>query len=430
MKDAGEGGRGDAGTRGRGERAAATIAIGSEMLSPLRQDTNSLWLTERLEEVGISVVRKSIVPDDPDAIGEEITFASRVAGLVVTTGGLGPTADDVTVPAVARRLGMAVRRDEAYVAWMRERFARRGIPMPATNEKQADFIVGARVLENPRGTAPGFWIRAEGSEYVILPGVPSEMREIMEVRVLPVLRERAGSLVARRRVLRVGGMGESAVEELVAPVYAKWKDDPVTILASPGEVQLHLRVVGEPEEAARRLDEMEEDFRRVLGSRIFSRDEDLPSRVGRLLRDSGKTLAVAESCTGGLIAKLLTDVPGSSDYFLGGVVSYGNDAKRELLAVRSETLEEHGAVSSQAALEMARGALARFDADIAVAVTGIAGPDGGTPEKPVGTVYFALARRDGAETAKKREFNGDRAAVRQAASLHALELVRRGALNE
>lgn len=427
---AGEGRRGDAGTRRRGERGAAIIAIGSEMLSPLRQDTNSLWLTERLEEVGISVVRKSIVPDDPEAIGEEITFASRAAGLVVTTGGLGPTADDVTVLAVARRLGMAVRRDEAYVAWMRERFARRGIPMSATNEKQADFIVGAQVLENPRGTAPGFWIKAEGTEYVILPGVPSEMREIMEVRVLPVLRERAGSLVARRRVLRIGGMGESAVEELVTPVYAKWKDDPVTILASPGEVQLHLRVVGEPEEAARRLDEMEEDFRRVLGSRIFSRDEDLPSRVGRLLRDSGKTLAVAESCTGGLIAKLLTDVPGSSDYFLGGVVSYGNDAKRELLAVRRETLEEHGAVSSQAALEMARGALARFDADIAVAVTGIAGPDGGTPEKPVGTVFFALARRDGGETAKKREFNGDRAAVRQAASLHALELVRRGALNE
>lgn len=428
--DAGEGRRGDAGTRRRGERGAAIIAIGSEMLSPLRQDTNSLWLTERLEEVGISVVRKSIVPDDPEAIGEEITFASWAAGLVVTTGGLGPTADDVTVPAVARRLGMPVRRDEAYVAWMRERFARRGIPMSATNEKQADFIVGAQVLENPRGTAPGFWITAEGTEYVILPGVPSEMREIMEVRVLPVLRERAGSLVARRRVLRIGGMGESAVEELVTPVYAKWKDDPVTILASPGEVQLHLRVVGEPEEAARRLDEMEEDFRRVLGSRIFSRDEDLSSRVGRLLRESGKTLAVAESCTGGLIAKLLTDVPGSSDYFLGGVVSYGNDAKRELLAVRRETLEEHGAVSSQAALEMARGALARFDADIAVAVTGIAGPDGGTPEKPVGTVYFALARRDGGETAKKREFNGDRAAVRQAASLYALDLVRRGALNE
>jgi len=205
---------------------AAIIAIGSEMLSSLRQDTNSLWLTARLEEVGISVVRKSIVPDDPEAIGDEISFAARAANLIVMTGGLGPAADDVTVAAVARRLEMPLARNEEYVAWMRERFARRGIRMPAVNEKQADFIVGAKVLENPRGTAPGSWIARGGREYVILPGVPSEMREIMEERVLPVLRERAGRVRASRRVLRVSGMGESAVEELVAPVYAKWKDDP------------------------------------------------------------------------------------------------------------------------------------------------------------------------------------------------------------
>ncbi|HJW14437.1 MAG TPA: competence/damage-inducible protein A [Thermoanaerobaculia bacterium] len=407
-------------------RSAAIIAVGTEMLSPLRQDTNSLWLTERLEEVGITVLRKSIVPDDPEAIGEEISFAAGVAPFVLTTGGLGPTADDVTVPAVARRLGLSLRRDEIYLARMRERFARRGIPMAATNEKQADFIVGARVLENPRGTAPGFWIEREAKEYVILPGVPLEMREIMEERVLPVLRERTGRAVARRRVLRISGVGESSIEELVTPVYAKWKDHPVTILASPGEVQLHLRVRGEPEEAVRRLDEMEADFRQVLGSRIFSREgEDLASSVGRLLRERGKTLAVAESCTGGMVAKLVTDVPGSSGYFLGGVVSYADAAKRDLLAVSEETLRGRGAVSEETAREMARGALERFGADIAVGVTGIAGPDGGTPEKPVGTVYFAVARRDGHEIGKKREFLGDRSAVRQAASQFALELVRR-----
>ncbi len=408
-------------------RRAAIIAIGSEMLSPLRQDTNSLWLTARLEEVGIAVVRKSIVPDDPEAIGEEIAFAAAAAEIVFTTGGLGPTADDVTVPAVARRLGMTLERSEEYVARMRERFARRGMRMAATNEKQADFIVGARVLENPRGTAPGFWIEREGREYVILPGVPSEMREIMEARVLPVLRARAGRTVAGRRVLRVSGMGESAVEELVTPVYAKWKDDPVTILASPGEVQLHLRIVGEPEHVERRLNEMEADFRAVLGSRVFSRGgEELAASVGNLLRDGGQTLAVAESCTGGLIAKLVTDIPGSSEYFLGGVVSYGNAAKSELLSVREQTLSAHGAVSEEAAREMARGALERFGSDLALAVTGIAGPDGGTPEKPVGTVHFALARRNRPEIARKREFIGDRAAVRQAASLYGLELVRRG----
>ncbi len=412
-------------------RRAAIIAVGTEMLSPLRQDTNSLWLTARLEEVGIPVVRKSIVPDDPEAIGGEIAFASAAAEILFTTGGLGPTADDVTVPAVARRLGMAIARDEDYVARMRERFARRGMRMAATNEKQADFIVGARVLENPRGTAPGFWIEKDGREYVVLPGVPLEMREIMETHVLPVLRARAGRTVAGRRVLRVSGMGESAVEELVTPVYAKWKDDPVTILASPGEVQLHLRIVGEPEHVERRLDEMEADFRAALGSRIFSRaGEDLAASVGSLLRERGQTLALAESCTGGMIAKLVTDVPGSSDYFLGGVVSYGNAAKSELLGVREETLAAHGAVSEEAAREMARGALERFGSGLALAVTGIAGPDGGTPEKPVGTVHFALAARNLPEIAKKRAFIGDRAAVRLAASFFGLELVRRSLEDE
>jgi nicotinamide-nucleotide amidase len=416
-----------------GPRAAraAIIAIGSEMLSPLRQDTNSLWLTARLEEVGIAVVRKSIVPDDPHAIGEEISFASSTAGLVFTTGGLGPTADDTTVTAVAAKLGLTLVRNEEYLARMRERFEKRGIRMAATNEKQADFIVGAEVLHNPRGTAPGFWIRRQDAEYIILPGVPSEMREIMEERVLPALRARAGSKVSRRRVLRISGMGESAVEELVTPVYARWKEDPVTILASPGEVQLHLRAVGEPEQALRRLDEMEADFRQALGFRIFSRDgEDLAASLGSLLRERGRTLAVAESCTGGLIAKLLTDVPGSSDYFLGGVVSYADSAKRDLLAVREETLRAHGAVSEEVALEMARGARERFGSDLAVAVTGIAGPDGGTPDKPVGTVHFALAKRGGAEIVRKREFIGDRAAVRLASCLYALDLLRRTVAHE
>ncbi|HKF44644.1 MAG TPA: competence/damage-inducible protein A [Thermoanaerobaculia bacterium] len=407
-------------------RSAAIIAIGTEMLSYLRQDTNSLWLTEKLEEIGITVVRKSIVPDDPEAIGDEIDFSARSAALILTTGGLGPTADDLTVAAIAKRLRLTLKRNEEYLEKMRERFARRGIRMAATNEKQADFIVEARLLENPRGTAPGFWIEKDGTEYIILPGVPLEMREIMEAKVLPVLRERTGRSVARRRVLRISGMGESTVEEMVTPVYARWKEHPVTILASPGEVQLHLRVVGEPEESARRLDDMEADFRGVLGSRIFSREgEELAASVGRLLRERGRTLAVAESCTGGLISKLLTDVPGSSHYFLGGVVSYADSAKEQILSVSPDTLAARGAVSGETALEMARGARERFGSDLAVAVTGIAGPEGGTPTKPVGTVHFALVGGGGGEVEKKREFLGDRAAVRQAAAQFALELVRR-----
>ena len=409
-----------------GPATAAIIAIGSEMLGPLRQDTNSLWLTARLEEIGIPVVRKSIVGDDPVALAEELSFAARSARYVFTTGGLGPTADDVTVAAVASWLDAPLERNEAFLEKMRRRFERRGFEMPACNAKQADFIVGARVLQNPRGTAPGFWADRDGVEVVVLPGVPSEMREIMDDSVLPVLRERAAGVVGRRRVLRIAGMGESAVEELVAPLYAKWKDDPVTILASPGEVQLHLAVRGQPLEADARLAAMEADFREVLGTRVFGEDsDDLARVVGRLLADSGRTVAFAESCTGGMIASLLTDVPGSSRYFLGSVVSYANGAKEALLGVDPETLRRWGAVSSETARAMARGARERFDADLAVAVTGIAGPDGGTPEKPVGTVHFGLAARGGAEIEKKRQFVGDRSVVRRAASVHALELLRR-----
>jgi nicotinamide-nucleotide amidase len=406
--------------------AAAIVAIGSEMLGPLRQDTNSLWLTARLEEVGIPVVRKSIVADDPALVAAELEFAARSTRYVFTTGGLGPTADDVTVAAVASWLGARLERNEAFLARMRERFARRGFAMPACNEKQADFIVGARVLENPRGTAPGFWAERGSIEAIILPGVPSEMKEIMEATVLPELRERAAGVVGRRRILRIAGMGESAVEELVAPVYAKWKDDPVTILASPGEVQLHLAVRGRPVEAEQRLAALEADFRAALGNRIFGEDgEDLARVAGRLLRESGRTVAFAESCTGGMVASLVTDVPGSSAYFLGGVVTYADAAKESLLGVDPETLRRFGAVSAETARAMARGVLDRFGADVGLSVTGIAGPDGGTADKPVGTVYFALSDRSGMEVAHKRVFVGDRAVVRRAASIQALELLRR-----
>ena len=405
---------------------AAIIAIGSEMLGPLRQDTNSLWLSARLEELGIPVVRKSIVGDDPALLAEELTFVARSVRYVFTTGGLGPTADDVTVAAVAAWLGAGLERNAAFLEKMRERFARRGFEMPECNAKQADFIAGARVLENPRGTAPGFWVVRGGVEIVIMPGVPSEMREIMESSVLPVLRERAAGVVGRRRVLRIAGMGESAVEQLVAPIYAKWKDDPVTILASPGEVQLHLAVRGAPAEAEAKLAAMEADFRTILGSRIFGEDaEDLARVVGRLLKESHRTVAFAESCTGGMVSALVTDVPGSSEYFLGSVVSYANAAKESFLGVDPATLRAAGAVSDETAIAMARGALERFGADIAVSVTGIAGPDGGTPEKPVGTVHFGLAVRGGGAIAKKRLYGGDRVVVRRAASVQALELLRR-----
>jgi len=405
-------------------RRAAIIAIGSEMLGPLRSDTNSLWLTGRLEEAGISVVRKSVVGDDPEDIARELTSAAATAGWIITTGGLGPTADDLTVAAVARWAGRPVRRDQGFVAAMRKRWERRGAPMPAVNEKQADFIEGARVLANPRGTAPGFWLEKDGVQVLILPGVPSEMREIFEQSVEPRLRG-AGAATIRRRVLRIAGMAESAVEELVAPLYRKWSDEPVTILASPGEVELHLHARGDAAEAEARLAAMEADFAEILGHRVHGRDGSLAANVGRLLKEKGKTLALAESCTGGLASALLTEVPGSSAYFLGTVVPYADAAKEAILGVVPETLRRHGAVSEEAAREMARGARERFDSDLAASITGIAGPDGGSEEKPVGTVFFALADRDGRESAKRRLYGGDRATVRRASAMFSLEMIRR-----
>lgn len=404
---------------------AAIVAIGSEMLGPLRRDTNSLWLSERLENAGFTVVRKSIVGDDPDEIARELSCAASAAPWIFTTGGLGPTADDLTVAAVARWAGRPIHRDAEFVAAMRRRWERRGVSMPAVNEKQADFIEGARVLKNPRGTAPGFWLETNGVRIVVLPGVPSEMREIFEQSIEPEL-VGAGAVTTRRRVLRIAGMAESAVEELVAPLYGKWSAHPVTILASPGEVELHLAARGDVAEAEARVAAMEADFQEVLGERIHGRGDDgLAATVGRLLAAKGKTLALAESCTGGLVSTLLTDVPGSSVYFLGGVVGYADSAKQALLDVDAETIRRHGAVSEEAAREMARGALAHFGSDLAAAITGIAGPDGGSEEKPVGTVFFAVAERGGREISKKRLYGGDRSTVRRASAMFALELIRR-----
>ena len=406
---------------------AAIVAIGSEMLGPFRRDTNSVWLTERLEEAGIAVVRKAVVPDDPGEIARELSCASETAGWIFLTGGLGPTADDVTVSAVAAWMGVPVHRDERFVSAMRERWeGRRGIRMPSVNEKQGDVPEGARVLENPRGTAPGFWLEKDGVQIVILPGVPSEMREIFEQRVGPELGRGGGAQVTKRRVLRIAGIGESRVEELVAPVYAKWRHDPVTILASPGEVELHLCARGDPAAAEARVAEMEDDFRSVLGSRIHGTGgATLAENLGRVLREKGRTLSLAESCTGGLVSSLLTDVPGSSAYFLGTVVPYADRSKEGLLGVGEETLRKHGAVSEETAREMARGVRERFGSDLAASITGIAGPDGGTPEKPVGTVFFAVVDRGGREKASQRFFGGDRAMVRRTSAMFSLEMIRR-----
>ncbi|HET9794532.1 MAG TPA: competence/damage-inducible protein A [Thermoanaerobaculia bacterium] len=404
---------------------ASIVAVGSELLGTSRTDTNSLWLAGKLDEAGIEIARKTCVGDDLAAIAAELREAARRAPIVLVTGGLGPTADDLTREAVAEFAGRSLAIDPRILEDIRGRFARRGIAMPRINEKQALVVEGSRPLTNPRGSAPGIWLEREEGIVACLPGVPSEMKRMFEELVLPEIARRFGGSPRHRRILKIAAMGESAVEERVTPVYEKWSGHAFTILASVGEVQLHLAAPGTAGEAERVLDEQTADFQRALEGRIYGRDDQtLESVVGGRLREIGATVATAESCTGGLIAQRITDVAGASDYFRGSVVAYADDVKTSLLDVRPGTLAAHGAVSEETAREMAEGARARFGADFALAATGIAGPGGGSPEKPVGTVWIALATPSGKTRARHLRPPGDRATIRGWTAAAALEMLR------
>ncbi len=404
---------------------AAMIAVGTELLGTTRLDTNSLWLTERLESIGIAVSRKASVRDDPAEIHAELATALSRASIVLATGGLGPTGDDLTKEAVAEYLRRPLALDPGLLETLRSRFARRGIEMPAINEKQAYAVEGARMLPNPRGSAPGVWIDDGDRSIILLPGVPKEMRGMFDEEVFPELARRFGAPALHRRILRIAAMGESAIEDRVRVVYDKWPDHSFTILGSPGEVQLHLSAAGEESEAARVLDAQSRDFEEALPGKIYGRDaQTLEEVVGDGLRRAGRTLSLAESCTGGLLSERLTRVPGSSDYFLGGVVPYSNEAKTEFLGVRPETLAAHGAVSSQTAREMADGARQRFRSDFSIAITGVAGPGGASAEKPVGTVWIAFADPDRPTDASLLRAPGDRQTVRAWTCAASLEMLR------
>jgi nicotinamide-nucleotide amidase len=406
-------------------RTASILAVGSELLGTSRLDTNSLFLTGELEAMGVRVVRKACVGDEREDLEAEMRIALGRAPLLVVSGGLGPTADDRTKEVLAAVLGRRLVRDETILTLLRERFRRRGWEMPKVNEKQADVIEGAVVLRNARGSAPGFVVEAADRTVVLLPGVPAELTAMWTDEAAPRLARVYGSSGLHRRVLKVGGLPESVVEERVRYVYAAHPDTPVTILARAGEVQLHFAARGVPQDAARLLDRIEADFRRALGDDIYGRDEEtLEGVVGDLFRARGQTVGVAESCTGGLLAGRLTEVAGSSDYFLGSAVTYANSAKEGLLAVSAATLERFGAVSEEAAREMALGARRRFGSTLGVSVTGVAGPGGGSPEKPVGTVHVALDAADGRRRHRRFLFGGDRALIRRWTTTSALVMIR------
>lgn len=405
---------------------AEIIAIGSELLAPTRTDTNSLWLTEQLNRLGIDVKLKTIVGDDDARLEEAIRDAVKRSRVVITTGGLGPTEDDVTRKVAARALGRRLVLDESVLREIRNRFAQYKLAMPERNSRQAMVIDGAVVLDNPNGSAPGLFIEHEGCSVALLPGPPREMKPMFEASVRPRLAEKSGELRFARRVLRVAGMGESAIDEKIAPIYLRYQNPQTTILFNSSEVEIHLSAQARTEaEAEKLLDDLSEKLETELGDAVFAfRGETMEEVVGLRLSVSGFTLAVAESCTGGLVAQRLTDVAGSSKYFVEGVVAYSNAAKTRLLGVDPKLILADGAVSASVAEAMAEGVRERAGTDFGLAITGIAGPGGGTEEKPVGLVYVALA--DDAHTEhRKLNLPGDRHLVRWRASQAVLDLLRR-----
>src|SRR5436190_3111067 len=406
--------------------AAEIIAIGSELLAPDRTDTNSLWLTEKLNRIGIDVKLKTIVGDDDARLEELIKDAVKRSRVVITTGGLGPTEDDITRKVVARALGLRLLLDEKVLNEIRARFQSFGMTMPERNSRQAMVIEGAEILPNPNGTAPGLYLEHEGCSIALFPGPPREMNPMFENHVQSRLEKLAGDLRFARRVLRVAGMGESAVDEKIAPIYTRYENPQTTILFNSSEIEIHLRAHGRTEaDAESLLDDLSLKIEKELGNSAFSfRGETMEEVVGRRLTMTEFTLAVAESCTGGLIAQRLTSVAGSSKYFIEGCVTYSNESKVRLLGVDKKVIKEFGAVSQQVARDMARGIRHIAKTDFGLSVTGIAGPDGGSEEKPVGLVYIALA--DAAHTDhKKLMIPGDRELIRWRASQAALDILRR-----
>ena len=405
---------------------AEIIAVGSELLTPHRTDTNSLWLTERLNSVGIEVKLKTVVGDDDARLEETIRDALKRSGVVITTGGLGPTEDDITRKIAARALSRRLTLDERVLADIRAKFLHWGRKMPEINARQAMVLEGATVLDNPNGTAPGLYVEHEGRAVTLLPGPPRELKPMFDGEVLPRLAARAGDVRVVRRVLRVTGMGESAVDERIAPVYRQYENPQTTILFTNSEIEIHLTAQGKNEqEAELLLDGLAGQIEERLGDAVFAfRGEKMEEVVGLRLAVAGFTLATAESCTGGLVAERLTEIPGSSHYFMEGVVTYSNEAKTRLLGVPAELIEEHGAVSAEVAEAMAEGVKRRAGVDFGLSVTGIAGPGGGTDAKPVGLVYIALA--DDAHTEHRRlMLPGDRYLIRWRSSQAALDLLRR-----
>src|SRR5262245_7617399 len=407
---------------------ACILAVGSEMLTPFRVDTNSLFITERLNTIGYDVRLKAVVADEVGELADVIEGVLKWADLIVITGGLGPTEDDITRDAVARVLHAPLDVDERIVDRIRERFARRNLVMPNINRRQGMVPRGATVLENPNGTAPGLWLESGKTAIVLLPGPPRELKPMFETLVRDRLTpDSSGSLF--RRVLRITGRTESDVDAHAQPVYGPWAKQTVpistTILAVLGQIELHLTAHAPTQaEAEAALDAATRQLQDVLAPAVYSVDgRTLEVVIGDLMRERQLTIAVAESCTGGLLASRLTDVPGSSAYVERGVVCYSNQSKIDMVGVPEALIRDHGAVSEPVADALAAGIRARAGTNVGIGITGIAGPDGGTPEKPVGTVCIAVLLDD-EKWVRTFPFFGGRDMVKFQATQAAMNMLR------
>jgi len=409
---------------------AEIVAVGSELLTPFRQDTNSLYLTEKLNQLGVEVVLKTVVGDSRERLVSVAQHALFRSDIVIFMGGLGPTEDDLTREAVAEALGVELHRDLEFLKKLEHRFAARGYQMTPNNAQQADVIAGATVLPNPNGTAPGQWISGqyEGRErlIILLPGPPFELKTMFDEQCMERLRAKLPPACIATRVLKVAMMGESLVDSRVAPIYKRYTDVQTTILAGAGDVQFNLFTrAASMEEAQQRVDELAGEIEDELEDAVYSsKGESLEQIVGYYLGMRGATLATAESCTGGLLAERITSISGSSRYFVGGAVVYSNELKTKFADVPASLISKHGAVSREVAAALAEGIRKRCKATLAIGITGVAGPLGGTEEKPVGLVYNALASEDGTQV-EERKFPGDRKRVRWFATQLALDMVRR-----
>lgn len=407
-------------------RKAEIIAIGSELLTPHRTDTNSLWLTERLNSIGIGVFLKTIVGDDEERLEEMIRDALRRSDIIISTGGLGPTEDDITRKVFARVTNRQLKLDYEILEGIRRRLEGRGYKMTPNNERQALVPRGATVLPNPNGTAPGLKMEQDGKLMVLLPGPPRENQPMFDDHVFRDLERMSRGVRIAKRLLKVTGMGESQMDDLVAPIYKEYTDVTTTVLFTNSEIEIHLAAAADNlTRAQERVDELAERLEEKLDKFCYTaRGETLEAVIGERLKIKGYTIATAESCTGGLVAQRLTQTPGASDYFVGSVVSYTDQVKMWLLNVPKDMLERSTAVSGEVAEAMARGVKEQTGATIGVSITGVAGPGGGTEATPVGTVYVGLADDVGSSN-KRLNLLGDRELIRWRASTAALELVRR-----